>query len=109
MAKFSKWIRHGGTFALNLKYIGGKLVGKLTQFEMGYDMFKEFICSFLKIDGNKMGVNMNFNPDIQEISNWYDILDDDSSSIFFCYTFKNPNKYHLFVSIYERLKETCLL
>ena len=29
MAKFPMWIRHGGTFGSNLKYIGDKLVGKL--------------------------------------------------------------------------------
>ena len=39
---------------------------------MGYDMFKEFICSFLKIEGNKLGVNMKFNHDMQEISDWYE-------------------------------------
>ena len=64
---------------------------------MGYDKFKEFICSFLKIDGNKLGVNLKFNIDIKEMSDLYDIVDNDSLSIFLCYAFENPKKYHLFV------------
>ena len=89
---------------LNLKYIVGKLVGKLTQYEMGYDKFKEFICSFLNIDGNKLGVNIKFNLDMKGMSDWYDILDNDSLSIFLCYTFQTPKKYHLFVFVCDKVK-----
>ncbi|KAL5561678.1 hypothetical protein UlMin_031425 [Ulmus minor] len=102
MTIFSMWIRHGGTFGPNLQYVGGKLVGKLTKFEMGYENFKDFVSSFLKIDCKKLVVDMKFNPDMQEMSDWYDIMDDDSLFIFLCYAFENPKKYHLFVSVYAK-------
>ncbi|KAL5580559.1 hypothetical protein UlMin_013001 [Ulmus minor] len=69
---------------------------------MGYEMFKDFISLFLKIDYKKLVVDMKFNSDIQEMSDWYDIVDDDSLSIFLCYAFENPKKYHLFVSVYAK-------
>ena len=34
---------------------------------MNYDKFKEFIRSFLKIDGHKLGVNLKFNHDMKEM------------------------------------------
>ena len=78
------------------------MVGKLTKSEMGYENFKDFVSSFLKIDCEKMVVDMKFNPDMQEMSDWYDIVGDDSLSIFLCYAFENPKKYNLFVSIYAK-------
>ncbi|KAL5560035.1 hypothetical protein UlMin_036246 [Ulmus minor] len=105
MATFPMWIRHGGTFGPNLQYVGGKLVGKLTKSEMGYENFKDFISSFLKIDCKKLVVDMKFNLDMQEMSYWYDIVDDDSLSIFLCYTFENPKKYHLFILVYAKSEE----
>ena len=47
-----------------MQYVGGKLVGKLTKSEMGYEMFKDFISSFLKIDCKKLGVDVKFKPDM---------------------------------------------
>ena len=70
---------------------------------MGYDKFVEFIFSFLKIDGSKLEVNMKFNPDMKEMTDWYDIVDDDILSIFFCYAIQDPKKYHLFVLVSEKV------
>ena len=64
MTTFLMWIRHGDTFGPNLQYISGKLVGKLTKSEMSYEMFKEFISLFWKIDCKKLGVDMKVNPDM---------------------------------------------
>ena len=36
------------------------------------------------------------------MSDWYDIVDDDSLSIFLCYAFENPKKYHIFVLVYAK-------
>ena len=47
---------------------------------------------------------MKFNPDMQEMFDWYDIVDNDSLSIFLCYTFENSKKYHLFVSVYAKVE-----
>ena len=58
----------------------------------------------MKIDGNKLGVNLKFNHDMKEISEWYDIVDDDSLSIFLCYAFENPKKYHLFILVHEKVE-----
>ena len=85
-----------------MQYVGGKLVGKLTKSKMGYEMFKDFVSSFFKIDCKKLVVDMKFNLDMQEMSDWYNIVDDDSLSIFLCYAFENPKKYHLFVSLYAK-------
>ena len=104
IAIFSIWIRHGGTFGPNLQNFGGKLVEKLTKSEMGYEIFKDFVSSFLKIDCKKLVVDMKFNPYMQEMSDWYNIVDDDSLSIFLCYAFENPKKYHLFISVYAKAK-----
>ena len=64
MATFPMWIRHSGAFGPNLNYIGGRLVGKVTQIKMVFARFLEFVSLFLKIDASKSEVSMKFNPDM---------------------------------------------
>ena len=68
---------------------------------VGYGNFMEMVCSFLKIECNKSVLHLKFNPDMKEMSNWYDIIDDESLSIFLCYASQEPKNYHLYVSIHE--------
>jgi len=67
MVTFPMWIRHGGKFERNLQYLGGKLVEKFTSTVVGCSNFVEIVCSFLKIDCNKLVLHMKFNPDIKEM------------------------------------------
>ena len=70
---------------------------------LGNDKFVEFICSFFKIYGIKSELKMKFNPDMKKMTDWYNIVDDDSLSIFLCYIVQDLKKYHLFVSVIEKV------
>ena len=45
MGIFPLWIRHEGKFEANLNYVGGKLVGKVIQSEVGYDSSMKIVGS----------------------------------------------------------------
>ena len=86
-----------------MNYIGGRSVGKVTQTEMVFARFIEFVSSFLKIDVSKSEVSIKFNPYMQQMLDWYDIVDDDSLSNFLCYAVQDPKKYHLFFSVTKKV------
>ena len=74
----------------------------MTSTAVRYGNFMEMICSFLKINCNKSILHAKFNPDMKEMNDWYDIVNDESLSIFLCYAAQDPKKYHLYVSVGEK-------
>ena len=103
MGRFPLWIRHGDQFKGNMNYIGGKLAGKAIESDVGYDRFVEIVGSFVKINGSRSQIIMKFDPKMEDMSEWYDIDDNDSLSLFLCYDVRNSKKYKLFVSVLDKV------
>lgn len=48
---------------------------------------------------------MKFNHDMKVMTDWHDIVDNDSLSIFLCYVVQDPKKYHSFVSTSKKIDD----
>ena len=48
------------------------------EMEIGYSKFIDMLCCFLRIDGRKSHLTMKFDPDLDELSDWYNLNDHES-------------------------------
>ena len=65
------------------------------EMEIGYSKFIAMSCTFFRIDGQKSHITMNFDYDLDELSDWYDIKDHESLVFFLFYVAQDPIKQNL--------------